>query len=170
MSGNDLDESARPDEWASLDLVYEAALAELEAQPKRWEEADGRLRLLLGFIGIILAGALAATGPAPQNLPILVRAPIGLAVGALLLATCISAFAYRPRDFHRPPDVLALRLNDLTREPAETKLAIIDTLLAAYPSNTRAVNDKLSAYRKALWSMVASIILLSSAIILKLML
>lgn len=169
MNAEEAGTYAGAEEWASIDLVYEAAVSELEFQSKQWEEADSRLRLLLGFIGIIMAGALAAAGQSPEKLPDLVALLIAMAVVALLAASGLSVVAYRPRGFHRPPDVIALRLEYLTRPPSETKLAIVDAMLAAYPENTRIITEKLKAYRWALWWLVASITLLASAIISKLL-
>ncbi len=168
MNSDEVSLYAAPDEWASIDLVYEAALSELEFQSKQWEEADARLRLLLGFIGIIVAGALAAAGQSPEKLPDPVALLIAVAVVSLLVASGISVVGYRPREFHRPPDVIALRIEYLTRSPAETKLAVVDAMLTAYPENTRIIAQKLRAYRWALGWMVASIVLLALAIISKL--
>lgn len=164
MNAEEASPYAAPEEWASIDLVYEAALSELEFQSKQWEEADSRLRLLLGFIGIIVAGALAAAGQSPEKLPDPVALLIGMAVVALLVASGISVVAYRPRGFQRPPDVISLRRKYLTRPASETKLAIVDAMLAAYPENTRIITGKLNAYRWALGWLVASIVLLALAI------
>jgi len=108
---------------------------------------------------------LAAAGQSSERLPDLVAVQIGVAVVSLLVVSGFSIFAYRPRAFHRPPAVIALRLDYLTRPPSETKLAIIDAMLAAYPDNTRIIAEKLRAHRWALCWMVASIVLLASAII-----
>ena len=63
-------------------------------------------------------------------------------------------------------NMIALRLEYLTRPPAETKLAVIDAMLTdAFPNNTSIIAEKLVAYRWALGGMVLSIVLLASAII-----
>src|SRR5438270_6647328 len=47
-----------PASWIGLDYVHKLMLAKSEQQLKLWEEADGRLRLILGVIGIVFAVTL----------------------------------------------------------------------------------------------------------------
>jgi hypothetical protein len=47
------------DSWRSLDYVHDQVVDQLEAQSDRWDVVDGRLRLILGVIGIVFAAAAA---------------------------------------------------------------------------------------------------------------
>ena len=44
------------DSWYGLDYVHDRITAQLQEQARIWEEADGRLRLILGVIGVVFAG------------------------------------------------------------------------------------------------------------------
>ena len=59
------DAYAGPDDWLSLDVTYDHAVAQLNEQGKLWESADARLRLILGVIGLIFAASL---GIQPRSL------------------------------------------------------------------------------------------------------
>ena len=57
-----------PDNWLGLDYVHDQTLEKLTAQYEAWNVVDGRLRLVLGVIGIIFAAALGlqrSTAPIP---------------------------------------------------------------------------------------------------------
>lgn len=49
------DNPENPANWLSLDYVHDRVLEQLDAQNDRWETADGRLRLILGLIGVVFA-------------------------------------------------------------------------------------------------------------------
>jgi hypothetical protein len=169
VTGEPGSDYAPPEEWASVDLIYDLTLREQDAQLKAWEEADGRLRLLLGFIGVILAGALGVTGNLRPDAGA-VRVLAGLAICALVVTGFLAFQAYRPRHLHRPPDVQALRLNYLTRRSAETKLEVVDQFLRVYNLNQDVIREKLSVYTRAQYLFFASVLLLASAILMRLLL
>lgn len=157
-------EYAGPDEWPSIGVVYERALREMDIQIKEWEDADNRLKLLLGFIGVVLSLVLSAT----TNLAAaqwLVRGGAVLAVALLLVAASLALWAYRPQPFRRPPAILGLRTEFLTRTEAETKLAIVDELLHAYAPNREAINKKVRAGLMAQWILLGSFIALAVAVV-----
>jgi hypothetical protein len=158
---------ASADEWASIDVIYELALREQDAQIAAWEEADGRLRLLLGFIGVIFAGALGVLGNLKPE-AWLARPFAGLAICALVLTGLLVFQAYRPRRLHRPPNIQELRINYLTRSPAETKREIIDQLLQVYNLNQDVIAEKLRIYDRAQSLFFGSIVLLAIAILIRL--
>ena len=106
-----------PDNWIGLDYVHERVLAELEAQERRWQEIDSRLRMVLGVIGIVFAvagafvrgglpsvasGVPVASSPTFVPLPFWVGAAVDMAVLLYLLAGAMVAWAYQSRSFNRP--------------------------------------------------------------------
>src|SRR5437764_15404150 len=56
------------DDWLTIDVIYTLALRELDAQTKDWDQANDRLRLLIGFVGLI-STALTATGQITIGVP-----------------------------------------------------------------------------------------------------
>jgi len=61
----------------------------------------------------------------------------------------VAALGWLPREFDRPPEPGALRDGYLIKLQAETKLLILDTMVEAYDSNERAINEKLGSFRSA---------------------
>jgi hypothetical protein len=47
-----------PSSWVGIDFILERLDTQLTTQAKLWEEADGRLRTILGVIGIVFAATL----------------------------------------------------------------------------------------------------------------
>jgi hypothetical protein len=159
-------EYAPPDEWASIDLIYDFALKELEVQEKAWEDADRRLQLLLGFVGVIFAAAMGlGTGQAPPSA--LVRALVLGATVALLFSAVTAVGAYLPRRFARPTSIRQLREGYLTAAERETKRVMVDTLIVAYDRNETVVREKLGFFKLGLLSFAASVILLATAIVVR---
>jgi hypothetical protein len=96
------DESEDPANWLSLDYVHEQLTAQIKQQWDIWDTMDGRLRLILGVIGIVFAAALAfQRGQAPPNNAVSILTAI--AVGVYLVAAAIVARAYWPQKFDWPP-------------------------------------------------------------------
>jgi hypothetical protein len=158
---------ANPSQWLSVDLIYDLALREIDLQSRDWEEADARLRWLLGFIGVIFAGVLGVTGNLGARDPA-VRLIAGSAVFFLLLAAALAFLAYLPRQFHRPPLIRELRTRYLTRSTAQTKLAIVDQLISVYDFNRGIISHKLAVYRRAHHLFLVSLVLLVVAIVVRL--
>jgi len=152
-----------PASWIGLDYVHDLVLAKSEQQLKLWEEADGRLRLILGVIGIVFAVTLgllprgtitvAAENGVTSTVPVLLPFLVGaLAIAGLVLfalAGVVSVVAYWPRGFNRPPAPSGLRKNIITNE-REIKLAVLDKMLDAYESNELWLERKFVAFRLAL--------------------
>jgi hypothetical protein len=140
-----------PANWLSLDYVHEQVQAQLKAQEVIWEAVDGRLRLILGVIGIVFAAAAAfqrAAGGGPL-LPFWVGAGVSLAVSLFLLAAIIAGVSYWPYDFDRPPQPHRLRERYLTTDPREVMLAVVDTILVAYTNNAAVIERKNLAFKRA---------------------
>jgi len=105
-----------PDNWIGLDHVHDRILAELDAQERRWQEVDSRLRMVLGVIGIVFAvagafvrgglpGIVLGSGSTPSTfipLPFWVGAAVDMAILLYLLAGAMVAWAYLSRSFNRP--------------------------------------------------------------------
>jgi hypothetical protein len=158
-----VDDPEDPATWVGLNYVHDRVLAQLEHQSRLWEEADGRLRLVLGIIGIVFAVTLgllprgsvtvqAETGAlfsGPLLLPFLVGvlAIVGLVLFAV--AGLIAVVAYWPRDFNWPPAPESLRKYITTNE-REIKLTLLDEMLDAYDENGFWLGRKFLAFRWAL--------------------
>jgi hypothetical protein len=61
----DQEEAENPASWLGLDYVHEQVVAQLQAQSDLWDAVDARLRLILGFIGIVFAAAIGLQRAAP---------------------------------------------------------------------------------------------------------
>ena len=163
-------------EWLSIDLVYQNALRQIDAQVKRWDQADDRLRTLLGYVGL-LSVVLGATGqisttPMPTGGPAVeeLRYSALAALVLLVLAAFIAGLAYLPRTLHYPPNLRTLREEYLTRRPEETKLDIVDELIQVYDENEIVIDQKLGSYRWAQLVFFAAIVLLGIVIAIRLIL
>lgn len=169
-------EYAGPEDWLSIDLVYQNALRQIDAQVKLWEQADDRLRTLLGYVGL-LSVVLGATGQVGTPTTPVTGPPVEIMrysalIGLILLVITggIAGLAYLPRDLHYPPKLRTLREDYLTRRPEETKLDIVDELIQVYDENQIVINQKLGSYRWAQLIFLAAIVLLACAIAIRLFL
>src|SRR5215210_3574934 len=80
------DSEENPRNWRSLDYIDERIRGELDAQSKDWDDIDGRLRLILGVIGIVFAAALGFQR-AQRDIPF----PVGLLTVYAILAFLLAA-------------------------------------------------------------------------------
>jgi hypothetical protein len=158
------DNPENPANWLALDYVHDRVAAQLEEQGDLWEEADGRLRLILGLIGIVFAVTLGlvprgtvstpsgGTTAEPLYLPFFVGVP---AIGGLVLfglAGILALTAYWPRDFNLPPAPDSLR-KYVTSNEREVKLIVVDEMLEAYEANKIWLGRKFLVFR---WALVIS--------------
>ena len=155
-----------PRTWKSLDYVHERVTKELEAQSKDWDDIDGRLRLILGVIGIVFAAALGFQR-AQTQIPFIVGFLTLLAILAFLLAAGLVAVVYRPMDLDRPPKPSSLRQRYLLRAPEESKLAVIDSIIEAYNSNVAIIDRKTRVFIWAFWISAGATVLMGVAIMLQ---
>jgi hypothetical protein len=155
----------RPDSWRALDYVHDRIAGQLQEQSRLWEEADGRLRLVLGVIGVIFAAILGllpratltvttpdGSGQQPLYLPFWVGALAVTALAMYAVAGLVAAVAYWPRTFSWPPAPEAMR-NYVTTDPREVKLIVVDEMLEAYAANGRSLASKLRLFR---WAFVVA--------------
>jgi|SRR5215212_8313579 len=132
-----------PDTWIGLDFVFDQILAQLDAQERRWQDMDGRLRLVLGLIGVVFAAAgvfARGTGSA-SLLPFRVGLVAGIAVGLYLVAGAAVVWAYHAKAFDRPPNPSDLR-DYMTTDTREAKREVLDTIVLAYTENERIIAMK----------------------------
>ena len=138
-----------PETWYGLDYVHDRIAAQLQQQSRLWEEADGRLRLILGVIGVIFAATLGllprgtitvSTPGGPVQEPLLLPTGVGAlavaAIGLYALAAVVAAVAYWLRTLSLPPEPPALR-RYITTDEREIwiQLFVIDEMLNAYATN-----------------------------------
>lgn len=181
MAKSGEDDPENPDNWIGLDFVYASVTAQLREQGDLWEDADGRLRLILGVIGIVFAVTLGllprasitvmapngGTTTQPQSVPFFVGA---LAIGGLVMfavAGLIALVAYWPREFNLPPAPDSLR-KYITSDEREIKLTVLDEMLDAYDVNKRWLGRKFLAFRWALVFVAFATGLLGASVIMDL--
>src|SRR5262245_51194399 len=137
-----------PDNWIGLDYVHATVAAQLREQADLWEDADGRLRLILGVIGIVFAVTLGllprgtvtvstangGTATEPELLPLVVGVPAIAGLVMFAVSGLIALVAYWPREFNLPPAPDSLRKYITTNE-REIKLTVLDEMLDAYATN-----------------------------------
>lgn len=157
------DNPENPANWLGLDYVHDRVVAQLDEQGDLWEEADGRLRLILGVIGIVFAVTLGllprgtvtvsnASGgmtTEPQYLLFLVGVPAIVGLVLFAVAGVVALVAYWPRDFNLPPAPDSLR-KYITSNEREVKLIVLDEMLDAYEANKVWLGRKFLAFRWAL--------------------
>lgn len=158
-----LEDPENPASWVGLDYVHDRVLAQLEQQSRYWEDADGRLRLILGIIGVVFAvtlgllprGAMTAQAEsgAAVSTPLLLPFWVGLLaiVGLALFAGAglIALIGFWPRSFNGPPAPAYLRKYLMTDE-RETRLFVLDRMIDAYTANNVWLDRKILAFRWAL--------------------
>ncbi len=133
---------------ASLDLVATHVEKQLDVQWNHWDDVDGRLRLLLGFVSAVFVAVLAFASN-ESELTDGSRVLLVIAVCLLFVSGGMAALAWMPRKFDRPPEPMKLRDTYLAFSEEETRLAILDTMLEAYGENQRRINEKLASFRYA---------------------
>jgi hypothetical protein len=152
------DDPENPANWVGLDYLHDRLDAQLSIQAKLWEEADGRLRTILGIIGIVFAATLGllprgagidVTGPSQAHLPYLVGVPAQLAIGLYFLAGLCALFAYWPRRFNWPPAPDSLR-KYLTTDPRVIKLYAFERMLLAFDQNAANIGMKFKLFQVAI--------------------
>jgi hypothetical protein len=119
---------------------------QLDLQWQHWDQVDGRLRLLLGFIGAIFVATLAFTDRT-NGLSGSAKVLLITAVVLLIASGLIATLAWLPRRFDRPPKPLTLREEYLTSAKEETILAVVDTMVRAYDENEMRIDEKLAGFR-----------------------
>ncbi|MBI2755565.1 MAG: hypothetical protein HYX52_02545 [Chloroflexi bacterium] len=170
-----------PENWIGLDYIHDQVVAQMEEQSKLWENADGRLRLILGVIGIVFAAVLGllprgtitvmtAAGPItePQYVPFWTGSAAIAAIGCFATAGVIATVAYWPRDFNWPPAPDSLR-KYLTTDPREIKLTVLDEMLTAYDQNRVWLGRKFVAFRWAFSLTAIATALLGVAVIMQIL-
>jgi hypothetical protein len=163
----------RPDseggEPGSLELISRHVERQLDLQWGHWDVIDGRLRLLLGFVGAVFVAVLAFVSNGAGDLA---NATIGLVVAAILLlmlSAVIAGLAWLPREFDRPPEPLHLRQKYLRKPVQEVLLAVVDTMVQAYNDNQRMIDEKLAAFRYAAVGLTVAVFLMATGAIVELL-
>jgi hypothetical protein len=170
-----------PASWIGLDYVHDLVLATLQQQLQLWEEADGRLRLILGVIGIVFVVTLgllprgtvtiAAENGVTTSVPVLLPFAVGaLAIaglGLFALAGLVAVVAYWPRGFNWPPAPRSLRKYISTNE-RQIKLTVLHQMFDAYESNDVWLKRKSLAFRFALVIAVIATAVLGMSVMIQL--
>jgi hypothetical protein len=135
----------------------------LERQSDAWDLIDGRLRLILGVVGIIFAAVLGFQRGATQldyHIALLVK----LAVLLFLVAALIAAAAYWPGEFNWPPKPEEFR-EYLTTDPRKTKRDLVDSMIVrGYNRNQVYMLWKGRGFRAAFALTAIAIVSLAAAL------
>jgi hypothetical protein len=152
-----------PDNWVSLDYIEEVIQDRMERQSDAWDLVDGRLRLILGVVGIIFAAVLGfQRGPSQLDFHVVVL--VNLAVGLFLLAGIIAAIGYWPGDFNWPPDPEDFR-EYINTDPRRTKRELVDSMIfRGYNRNRVLMLWKGRAFRTAFVLTVCAVVALAAAL------
>jgi hypothetical protein len=152
-----------PANWVSLDYIEEVVQDRMERQSDAWDLVDGRLRLILGVVGIIFAAVLGfQRGQSQLDYHVVVL--INLAVALFLFAGIVAALAYLPGDFNWPPNPEDLRLYQTT-ELRKTKKDIVDSMIfRGYNRNEVLILRKTNAFRLAFGVTAVAITVLAVAL------
>jgi hypothetical protein len=155
-------------ELASLETISAHVEKQLDLQWEHWDIVDGRLRLLLGFVGAVFVAILALVSNRAGELA---GATVGLVVAStilLMLCALLTGLAWLPREFDRPPKPAHLRQGYLGRPAEQTMLAVVDAMVEAYNGNERKIDEKLGAFRRAGYLLALAVSLLAIGAILEL--
>jgi hypothetical protein len=108
-----------PKNWLSLDYIEEVTQAQMKRQSDEWDLVDGRLRLVLGVVGIVFAAVLGfQRGPSQLEWPVAFL--VMMAIVMFLIAGASAAIVYWPMTFNWPPDLTDFR-EYLTTDPRDSK-------------------------------------------------
>lgn len=154
-----------PKNWISLDYIEQVAQAQMARQVAEWDLIDGRLRLILGVVGIVFAAVLGF-----QRGPSLLESAVGflaqVAVVAFLAAGIVAVVGFWPRDFNWPPDPRDL-YEYLTTEPYRTKKDLIDSMIfRGYNQNELKLRRKVRIFQVAFLLTTVAVVVLAGALIL----
>lgn len=153
---------------ASLELVSAYVEKQLDLQWQHWDIVDGRLRLLLGFVGAVFVAILAFVADRAGDLAC---ATVGMVVAStilLMLSALLTGLAWLPGEFDRPPKPVYLRKSYVARPREETALAVVDTMVEAYNDNQGKIDEKLAAFRRAAYLLALAVFLIAIGAVLEL--
>jgi hypothetical protein len=136
-----------PDNWLGLEYLEEQVATQLKQQYGIWDAVDARLRLILGVISLVFAVSVGFQR-SQGSLSLQVGFYAILAIIIYILAAALVALAYWPRDFDWPPNPAGLR-GLIMNDPRETKLAVVDSIIAAYNLNGRVIEFKVAVFKWA---------------------
>jgi hypothetical protein len=153
-----------PDNWKSLDYIEGVVQNKIDKQNDLWDVIDGRLRLILGVIGIVFAAVLGFQR-GPSQLDFLVAFMAVISVLLFLAAAIAAAIVYWPMDFIWPPNPQALRDDYLTTDVRDTKLDVIDRIVYRYNTNGLAIERKVTGFRIAFTLSAMAILALAVALV-----
>lgn len=137
------------DDSAALDHIgwmLDELRKSLDAQWALWQDLDQRLRFLMGLTGAIITLSVTLGLGRGARGPVSLLC-IWLAGGYILTALYFLGWAYRPRDFYRPPDPISFIEDSLDIPTLPAKLDLVILLSEAYNAN-QVVVDRVSRRSK----------------------
>lgn len=148
----------------SLDIVYEETEKALGVQFEQVSSLDTKLSILLGAAGITFAALI--SGRYPLGTPeVATSAKVLPIVAAVLLVVSLvfGFYGYRLFRFERPPNPETLRLDYIVKQPEETKLSIIDTVVDSYRRNQDMIGKKIRFMKLCFLSLSGGVLFLGAS-------
>jgi hypothetical protein len=150
------DTSRDPPTHSGIDFVFQAGEKKIEEQLSSAESLDVKMGVLIGFLGAIVTGLLAAllaSDPAKVR-PLLSNVILDTLICALL-ALFAADFYFAFQSFRMRKFYSGVPFQDLVRwaneDVSETKKAFIPTLIKAVALNERELADKRRNAVRAVW-------------------
>jgi hypothetical protein len=163
----------RPDgedtDGGSLELIARHVERQMDLQWGHWDLVDGRLRLLLGFVGAVFVAVLAFISSRAGDLAGATIALVVAAILLLMLSAVIAGLAWLPREVYMPPEPLHLRQKYADKPAREVLLAVVDTMVEAYNDNERKIDEKLGSFRSAAAILAVAVFLMATGAIVELL-
>ena len=147
----------------NLDLALEIISRKLDFQSKAFASLEAKIGILFGFVGLIFSGAIIQMAGQLELLGrnFLTLGLIGLSVTLLLLV-----LASRTKIFLDPPDFPTFYSEDSLKKTAVAfKNQIVSDMIESYKRNAKLHSEKAQFYDFALWTFLASLVLIFTGII-----
>lgn len=153
---------------AGIDFVFDAGINKVGDQMSSVDSLDAKMGVLIGFLGALIAGILAAVLLSdPRNLLRLLSWPAAAmlgAGGALVIASlCFGFQAFRMRQYYPGLSLVDLVPWANTHEQL-IKDAFLPTLLKAVELNEEQLRIKQESAKRAVWCVLFALLALVGSI------
>lgn len=147
----------------NLNLAFQVISCKLERQSSAHTSLEAKIGILLGFVGVIIAGAITLM----QGQFILMgRNFLTLGLFGLGMTLFLLILASRTRIFFDPPDFPAFYSQEtLNTSEIEFKNKIIADMIESYKRNAIHHSRKAHFYDGALWTFFSSLILIFTGVL-----
>jgi len=148
------------EEYPSLDIVFQEIKSKFLEQLSRSDKLTNRGNVLIGFCGFVFLFFFTVRLDLPDRL-----APLSYIIFSLLLTSTISALsAIGLKIYEIPPAPRNLAENYLKVEKDKTKKQLVDNYIDAYEKNQSVLGKRALGIRVSYYTLVLSIIILTTLI------